>query len=441
MNLLANWIARAAVATPDAVAWLRDGEIITYAQLAQRAVTMEPEAARRVVALADASPFNLALAACAASYRGVPFLPLNPALLAPRRAALWTQCGVEQHCPEEPGEPSVIELLIATSGSSGAPKAVMLSGANLAASVAASQHCLPVRARDVWLDCLPLYHVGGMMILYRCAFAGATVLFHEGFDAGRVWADIRDGRASHISLTPPMLFRLLDLAHGEPPPPALKYVLVGGGALAPQLASRARAGGWPLCVSYGMSETASQLATGCAVTEGAGSPLPGFEVDCDGTASQPGLIRVRGAAVMAGYANPGLIPGDGLRDGWFTTGDLGWFDGEGYLHVAGRHDDIVVSGACNIVPAEIEAILLDFPGVRDVAVTSVRDPVWGEKLVALLVGNMDLAELERWSRTALAGASRPRLWQQVESLPRNPLGKLQRNELREMAEELFKHEA
>ncbi len=312
----------------------------------------------------------------------------------------------------------------------------MLSGDNLAASVAASQQRLPVQAGDVWLDCLPLYHIGGMMILYRCAAAGATVLLHQGFAVERVWADIQGGQVGFISLTPPMLSRLLDFSHGAPPPVGLKYVLVGGAALVPELAQRARSAGWPLCLSYGMSETASQLATDCAATQGVGIPLPGFEVSCNGDSSQPAVIRVRGAALMAGYANPHLTPGDGLEDGWFVSGDLGWLDETGRLHVAGRRDDILVSGGSNLHPADVEALLAGFPGVTDVAVTALPDPVWGDRLVALVVGELDLAALESWSRAHLSGALRPRVWRRVAALPRNTLGKLLRDELKKMAQEM-----
>lgn len=434
MNRLAAWIDHAAANAPDGVAWLLDGEKLSYAQLAQRARTFELKDTGRIAALADPSSAHLALAACAAAYRSLPFLPLNPGLLPARREALLAQCGADLAGPPRS---TGIQLLIATSGTSGEPKAVMLSGANLAAAVAASQARLPVEEGDVWLNCLPLYHIGGMMILHRCAAAGAAMLLHQGFVAERVWAAIQAGQASHVSLTPPMLSRLLDLAHGEAPPLRLKYVLVGGAALAPELARRAIGAGWPLCVSYGMSETASQLATDCAETLGDGLLLPGFEVCSTGTASEPGAIWVRGPAVMAGYANPELAPGDGLQNGWFACGDLGWLDDAGGLHVVGRRDDILVSGGCNISPAEVEAVLLGFPGVSDAAVTALPDAIWGDWLVALIVGEADIAELGAWSRTVLHGALRPRLWRRVAALPRNPLGKLQRNELRKMAEELI----
>jgi len=461
LKQLAVWLAAAAQRTPQATALRMAGESLSYAALAELVVAQGrslPDVAGPL-AQSSTSSRQLALAAYAAAWRGRPFFPLNPGLLPARRAALLAQCGaldVDQGALDDPPgsveppqsrrgrashiEHSPVDLLIATSGSSGEPKCVMLSSANLAAAVAASQHCLPLRQDDVWLDCLPLYHVGGMMILHRCAAAGATVLLHQGFDVERVWTDIRTAQVSHVSLTPPMLARLLDIAHGAAPPSALQYVLVGGAAVAPELARRARECGWPLCRSYGMSETAALFAAACDVGQGV-MPLPGFEVRSVGTEGEPDVIAVRGAALMLGYANPTLAPGDGLQDGWFITSDLGYRDDAGRLHVTGRRDDMLVSGGANVHPAEIEALLLTFPGVRDAAVTALSDPIWGDRLVALLVGEVDMAELDAWSRARLAGATHPRLWRRVAELPRNTLGKLQRKELRTMVEELFKHDA
>lgn len=387
-----------------------------------------------VIAVAGKSAAELAYSAYSSSYAGLPFLPLNPALPPDRREALLARIGA--------GVPGSIELLIATSGSSGDPKCVMLSGANLAASVAASRHVLPLREGDVWLACMPLYHIGGMAILHRCAAARATVLLHEGFDASLVWEDIGGRGVTHISLVPAMLARLLDITHGAPPPDTLKYALVGGGALSAPLAARARDAGWPLCATYGMSETGSQLATqfplpvdwepGCV-----GKPLTGFEVRiAEQDNAGFGTIEVRGPAVMAGYANPEMRLGAGLADGWFASGDRGRIGKDGVLTVLGRRDDMLVSGGINISPAAIENRLLDFPGLRDAAVTGVPDEIWGERLVALVVGDIDLAQLDGWCRANLASAERPRVLELVDALPRSALGKLERPKLRKMAQEL-----
>lgn len=438
MNQLAAWIDNAAAVAPQSIALIADTEETSFAALAARSRRAAARHAWGMLAsLASASAQALAESAYTCSFAGVPFLPLNPALPEAGRAALLARCWAE-HARSSAG----IELIIATSGSEGSPKGVMLSAGNLAASVAASRQALPLQAGDVWLDCLPLYHVGGMAILWRCAAARATVLLHEGFDAGRAWEDLHTRRVTHISLVPPMLARILDISHGAAPPDSLKYALCGGGALSGELAARARAAGWPLAVSYGMSEAASQVATLSPLPENwtpgcAGRPLPGFEVRIrDADAAGVGAVQIRGAALMAGYANPGLVPGDGLDEGWFTSGDCGRLDAGGMLHVLGRRDDMLVSGGVNLHPAVVEETLMRFPGLRDAAVTALPDPVWGERVTALVVGEIDLAQLEAWCRANLAGALRPRRMLRVAALPRNALGKLERAKLKEMASAL-----
>ncbi|MBI3140524.1 MAG: AMP-binding protein, partial [Rhodocyclales bacterium] len=322
----------------------------------------------------------------------------------------------------------------ATSGSEGAPKAVMLSSANLAAAAQASNERLPLAPGDLWLDCLPLHHIGGLSILHRCACAGAAVLLHEGFDAAAVWRDLRARAVTHISLVPAMLARLLDADEG-PPPPSLRCALIGGAALARPLFERAVAVGWPLCPTYGMSECAAQMATLLRPAAGAwreglvGAPLAGFDVAIGGD----GRIRLRGPQVMRGYLNPELRPGLGLEEGWFVTSDLGALDGEGRLTVLGRADDVFVTGGVNVHPLEVESCLAACPGVTDVAVTALPDPVWGDLLVALIVGSCTPERVREWGRERLAPAQRPRRVLAVARLPRNAMGKLERAALRALA--------
>ncbi len=382
-SLLSRWLERAAANYPDAPALILEDEIFSFA--------------------------------------GLP--PANPAQLPHRLAELLQR-------PELPGS---AELLIATSGSSGEPKRVMLSAANLEASVRASRSRIPLDPGDIWLACLPLRHIGGMMIFYRCAEAGAAVLLHQGFDAARVRADMERHGVTHISLVPAMLARLLE---GGAPPASLKHALIGGGPLSETLARRAQAAGWPVCPSYGMSEAASQVATLAALPpdwrEGmVGQPLPGVSVAIVDENNQPvageGRIRLRGPMVMAGYANPAGEAGLGLDEGWFNTGDRGCLDARGNLLVLGRCDDVLVSGGVNIHPAEVENMLLACPGVSDAAVTAVADETWGDRIAALLVGDADIAVVQAWSREHMPSHLRPRLFVAVPGLPRNTMGKLERS--------------
>ncbi len=378
---------------------------------------------------------------------GIPF-PLAPGLSGHETAALLRQAGTaptaveDGVCPLDPPSatrvtarprsPDQVQLIVATSGSGGMPKGVMLSGANLCAAVEASSQRIPLGPGDRWLDCLPLQHIGGLSILYRCLAAGADAVLHEHFDAERIWRSLHGDGITHLSLVPAMLARLLEVAGDTPPPATLRHLLVGGAMLAPALAERAAA--WPLCVTYGMTETASQLATDCANGAGCGQgqvgrPLPGFDVGI-----RRGRVAVRGPAVMAGYVNPAMRPGDGLRDGWFVTPDLGVLDAGGRLRILGRADRILVSGGENVDPARVERCLEACTGVVQAGVTAVTDPVWGDRLVAFIVGPASTDAVGRWCRERLPASHRPRCIVSVPHLPRGALGKLRRTRLREWAE-------
>jgi len=445
-------------------------QTLNYRQLATAAAELAAELVargvirRQVVAVQLSSSGQIAQLLYAALHLGITLLPLDPQLMVRHRDRLLAAVGCQTLICEQPPstaavhgisstalfcgragrdalpldrphplEGDQVQLIIATSGTTGEPKGVLLSAANLAASVAASEQRLGLREGDRWLACLPLFHIGGLSILLRCLAAGARVLLQEGFDAVRVWRQIAAGAVTHLSLVPAMLEQLLLQSAGVPPPATLRVVLVGGGPLFGALAQRAHTAGWPLCVSYGMSETASQFATDCSAQAGlmpgrVGLPLAGYEV----AIGEAGRIRVRGPAVMQGYANTGGVTGQGLEQGWFETGDLGSLDEQGRLTVIGRADDLLVSGGKNIHPAEVEERLLQCPGVRAVGVTGRPDPVWGVTLVALFMGDVTAGELDQWARQHLPGHLRPREFLPVRQLPLNRMGKLARPALREL---------
>jgi O-succinylbenzoic acid--CoA ligase len=136
---------------------------------------------------------------------------------------------------------------------------------------------------------------------------------------------------------------------------------------------------------------------------------------------------------MAGYLNPEQRPGDGLDDGWLSTADLGRISADGEITILGRADDMLISGGVNVHPLEVESQLAACPGVSDVAVTAVSDPIWGDSLVALVVGTADAEAIRDWSRGHLASAQQPRRIMRIERLPRNAMGKLERSTLRALA--------
>jgi o-succinylbenzoate---CoA ligase len=340
--------------------------------------------------------------------------------------AFWPLPAGEAAAPASSADDSA--LIISTSGSEGRRRAVRLGPAALDSAAAAANQRLGLGAGDLWLNCLPLYHIGGQSILWRCARAGAGMLLHDGFSAARVAEDLERYPVSHISLVPAMLAALLDLAIR--PPPGLRVALIGGAALATPLHERATAAGWPLWPSYGMTESAALVAVH-APDDGpwqpglVGRPLPGMEL----AIGSDGRIRLRGRQLMHGYLDGGGHDGDG----WLTSGDLGQFDANGCLSVIGRADDMLISGGRNVHPQEIESCLAACPGIRDIAVSGLPDPVWGDLIVALVVGTASLETLRAHARQHLPTAALPRRVAYLDSLPRNASGKLDRSALRRLA--------
>lgn len=467
MSALASFLDASAERHPGQPALVLDERSLTYSELRrharQAAAALSDAGAVRgdCIAAICRSAQSLAWLAWGASWLGAALLPLNPGLSAARREQLREDAGAGPTLADQPQEgiapwpplagafaaqgpasaapapfrPDAVELVIATSGSSGEPKGVMLSSRNLAASVKASAAGLPLNPGDAWLACLPLYHIAGMALLYRCAAAAATLVLHQGFDPRAVLADLGRRRVTHISLVPAMLARLLDACRDAPPQPSLRCALTGGGELSASLYRRARRAGWPVMPTYGLSEACSQVATLQAPPGNwnpgqVGLPLPGVEVQIAG-----GRIRIRGDTVMAGYANPGHRPGDGVAGGWFLTSDLGQVHADGTLTVLGRHDDMLVTGGVKVHPAQVEQVLAACPGVAAVAVTGRKHPVWGDDLVALVEGSASPETLESWCRERLPAALCPRQYLRVGALPHTPLGKLDRRGLRRLAQD------
>ena len=412
---LAQHLQQAAAENPHASALLHAANRYSFAELVDDSRALAGRLASRRGTISEAGDsLHLARHAYACSFQNWPFFPVD------RSNALLE---INQPLAD-------VALIIATSGSEGKPRAVLLGNAQLDAAAAASNERLPLHPGDLWLHCLPLYHIGGQSILWRCARAGATVLLHDGFAADRVAADLAAHPVTHISLVPAMLARLLDL--GTKPPPSLRVALIGGAALSQTLYDRAVAAGWPLYPSYGMSETAAQFATFNPADgtwhEGlVGRTMPGHEIRI----GDDGRLQVRGPQVMRSY-----LDGSGIdADGWLTTGDLAKIDATGRLSILGRADDMLISGGRNVHPQEIESCLAACPGVFDVAVTGQPDPVWGDLIVALVVGSVAPADLLAHARRHLPSAALPRKIQPIDRLPRNATGKLERAALRRLAAE------
>ena len=327
-----------------------------------------------------------------------------------------------------------------TSGTSGRAKGACLGWRNFQASAVAAEDRLGSVVRGRWLACMPLFHVGGLSILVRSVLFGGPVRLQPRFDAHAVSDALDGGDIAGVSLVPTMLSRLLACRGERAAPQGLQVVLLGGAAAAPELLTRALSAGYPVCPTYGLTEATSQVATAAPPREGAATAMPmlpvrGTEVRIlsdhgDAPPGTPGEILVRGPTVMQGYLHDSNATARTLRDGWLHTGDVGYLDDDGGLHVLDRRDDLIVSGGENVYPAEIEAVLLEHPSVMDAGVAGIADPDLGARVAAWVVVAPDASptavELQQHCRQRLAGFKQPRTYRFVDALPRNAAGKLQR---------------
>jgi O-succinylbenzoic acid--CoA ligase len=318
----------------------------------------------------------------------------------------------------DPGEGAAV--VIATSGSTGAAKHVVLSARALQASAQATAERLGGPAR--WLLALPAHHVAGVQVVVRSLLAGAPPVVQDlrtGFRPDAFAAATRELGAERrcTSLVPTQLGRILD-AGGAALDALRGYsaVLVGGAALAPQLHERALAAGVAVVTTYGMSETAG----GCVYD---GVPLGGVRVELE----EDGRIRLGGPTLADGYLGDPELTATAFADGWFRTGDLGRRRA-GRLEVLGRADDMIVTGGEKVAPAAVETVLTAQDGVAAACVVGVADPEWGQVVAAAVVvdGPLDAAlaeQLRAAVRTELGRAAVPRLLRAVPRIPLRGIGK------------------
>lgn len=272
-----------------------------------------------------------------------------------------------------------IATLLLTSGSSGKPKIAGHSLGNHYFSAMGSNSIIPLSPDDRWLLSLPLYHVGGLQILFRSFFASSTVVISNQPMA----ETILNKKITHLSLVPTQLYRLLN----EDPSllkkwsSQLKYILLGGGPISAELYKKAIELGLRVCPTYGLTEMTSQVCTDSSQSPylSCGHPLPFREVKV----SEDGEILVKGETLFQGYLEKGP-PLLNLNDGWFATGDLGSFRSNGALHFLGRKDHLFISGGENIQPEEIEEYLLRFPGIVQAIVVPLNDEEFGARPVAFI---------------------------------------------------------
>ncbi len=342
-------------------------------------------------------------------------------------------------CEDDPADPTA--LVIATSGSTGAPKGVLLSAGQLAASAAATEQRLGGPGH--WLLALPAHHIAGMQVLLRAARSGTTLVvmpLDKPFTARDfvTIADTLPGPRRYVSLVPTQLARIVDDAGAAAATAEIfDAILVGGAAIPPDLLTGARAARLPVVTTYGMSETCG----GCVYD---GIPLTGVTA----TVNQDGAIVLGGPMVARGYrGRPGdpAFPapraggdggtGDTVRA--FVTSDIGEIRSDGTVVVLGRRDDVIISGGVKVAPATVEAAIRALPGIRDVLVVGVPDAQWGQAVAALVVPQpgaaaRTVAEL-RVALTAAGGIPHTHLPHRllvVDAIPLLPSGKPDRRAAR-----------
>jgi O-succinylbenzoic acid--CoA ligase len=303
------------------------------------------------------------------------------------------------------------DLVVFTSGTTGLPKGVRLTRANLEAAARASMAHLGHDADDDWLLAIPLHHVGGLSILVRQAYAGGSVTLQSGFDPIS-FASAMHGGVTLVSVVPTMLRRIVEYG----PFSGLRAVLVGGGPIPDGLLEEATAAGLPVLPTYGMTETFGQIATlrpGSPVERKA-HPLPGVDISI----GQDGRIAVRGDQVSPGY----LGEPDRL-DPWFVTNDLGTIDADGALRVVGRSDNVIITGGENVHPEQVEEAFRRHPQVDEICVIGVDDAEWGQRLVGVFEGDVEPEELIRWAHGLLPSHMVPKELRRVSSVPTISIGK------------------
>ena len=411
VSRMRNWLERAALLHPERTAIDHDsGARLSYAELVEQArasaLGLQAQSVKpgERVALRDQDRLEFAVALHGALIHGAACVPIDLRLSAEEQARR------EQAGPTPYAD---VATVMYTSGTTSTPKPVYLTAGNWEANAVGSALALGLDLNERWLCVMPLAHVGGLSILLRSAFYGTTAVLHERYDTDSVLTELMSAKRAItlVSLVPTMLSRLLDA--GLKHPPTLRWVLLGGGPIPPGLLARAAQAGVPVAPSYGMTEGCSQIAT-------FGYSLHGIELKFE-----DGELLVRGPNIAPNALDP---------DGWLRTGDLAQLDQDGRLRIVGRKTDTIVTGGENVAPAEVEAVLLEHPGVADVGVFARADAEWGEAVVATVVLREGLdvkpEELQAFAAERLARFKVPKQIGFATELPRTVSGKLLRRELR-----------
>ncbi|HET8813696.1 MAG TPA: o-succinylbenzoate--CoA ligase [Solirubrobacterales bacterium] len=439
---LDDWLSQRSQSCPDRTALVADGAEMTYAELEAEATWVARRLAahgvrRGSIAALTMHPRREQVVLLHALMKlGAELLPLGPRLTPEERAAI---VALEEPIIDldDPGELTQTEadmpLLgehdmndvschVLTSGSTGAPRPIPLSYGNFLWNAVGSAFNIGVEPEDRWLCCIPLSHIAGLGIVMRSVIYGTAAVVHDGFDADRVGEALERDGITQVSLVATMLTRLLEAGVNLSGPRA---ILVGGGPVPEEPLEEALAMGATVVQTYGLTETCSQVTT----------LAPADARRKLGSAGRPLLtthLRIQEGEILV--QGPTVAPGSADADGWLHTGDLGHIDDEGFLYVSDRIDDMIVSGGENVVPAEVEEVLLRHPQVAEAAVVGREDPEWQQAVTAVVVlengAEVTPDDLRRHCAESLAGFKVPKRVELASALPRTPSGKVMRRALR-----------
>ena len=350
--------------------------------------------------------------------------------------------------PPLPTNPDLTALMIYTSGTTGRPKGAELSHANLTANLTALHDAWQWQEDDVLLHVLPIFHTHGLMVaLHGALHAGASTTMLETFNARQTLELLLSKRFSVFMAVPTIHGRLLEEAGNKLYDLSFMRLMTSGSAGLPEdvFAHFKTTFNYTLLERYGMTETGMNLSNPYSGERRQGSvglPLPGVEARVVDPSNETlladgeiGEVQIRGQHVFKGYWRQAQKTAESFTpDGWLRTGDLGLKEKDGYYRLKGRSKDLIISGGFNVYPPEVELVLAEHPDIAASAVIGCPDKDWGEKVVAVVQAKpgSSLAENEiiAFCREQLANYKVPKLVKVVNDLPRNAMGKVQKNLLR-----------
>lgn len=340
-----------------------------------------------------------------------------------------------------PRRPDDLASIIYTSGTTGRSKGAMLSHGNLAANAIALHKAWGFVPDDILMHALPIFHVHGLFVALHCAFlSGCSMVWLPKF----VDADVLDGlkRATVMMGVPTFYSRLLaNPQFGRESAPNVRLFISGSAPLLPTtFAEFEQRTGQRILERYGMSEAViitTNPLQGERIAGSVGYPLPGVDLRIGG-GEETGVIEIRGPSVFSAYWRmPEKTAEEFTKDGYFITGDVGRQDADGRVWISGRAKDLIISGGYNVYPKEIELVLDEMPGVTESAVIGLPHADFGEGVAAIVIGKGDEAAMIAECRKRLAAFKTPKRIVFVDELPRNAMGKVQKNLLREQYKTLF----